>query len=344
MKKKALFVMGAAAILTLSACSDELPKSITSTKETDESKNKKEATETSSSKSGFNVLEQQKKFGGGTFNIDNTKDNVGGIDVTELKDGIFLTVKNINDYKFIIGDKKKWKKKINLDYYHNSKEVKGNKTFVEKDEKMYIREYSFRDETGEMKTSNGIQLPEQDIIQPIKTSEGSGLIVQDLKADTIKIYIDNKVVGEFKDDKDVFTTNNDSPEEFSCYFDVKNQILYFTDSKADRSYVYQIDVKTGKPLFKDGKLKYIKSTHEVNILGDKKGNVFLMEINDNVTIAAYDKNLNPLTEKFTVPVKNPDLSTFTVANDELHFYSAYNYELEPMLELTRVSIPALGKK
>lgn len=340
--------MGVAAILSLTACSEKEEKSqLKPLIDVDEAKEKlfkKDSKETSGDKTGFTVIEQQKKFGGGTFNIDNTKENVGAIDVTELKDGIFLTVNNINDYKFIIGDKKKWKKKISLDYYANLKEVKGNKTFVEKDEKMYIREYSFRDQTGEMKTSNGIQLPEQDIVYPIKTSEGSGLIVQDLKTDTIKIYIDNKVVGEFKDDKDVFTTNRDRPEEFSCYFDVKNQIIYFTDSKADRSYVYQIDVKTGKPLFKDGKLKYIKSTHDVNILGDKKGNIFLMEINDNVTIAAYDKNLNPLTEKFTVPVKNPDLSTFTVANDELHFYSAYTYELEPMLELTRVSIPALGKK
>ncbi len=335
--------MGAAAILTLSACSgkEEQPKPLINTEDVKEKLSKKESKETSGNKTGFNVIEQQKKFGGGTFNIDSTKEDVGAIDVTELKDGIFLTVNNINDYKYIIGDSKKWKKKISLDYYHNLREVKGNKTFVEKDEKMYIRDYSFRDETGEMKTSDGIKLPEQDILQVIKTSEGPGVVIQDLKDNTVKIYIDNKVVGEFKDTKSVFKTNNDRPEEFSCYYDVKNQKLFF----ANDIFIEQIDVKTGKPLFKDGKIKSIKApTNELKILGDKNGNIFVMEAKDGVKITAYDSNLEPLTKPFSVPVKNPDLATFTVANDELHFYSAYTYELEPMLELTRVSIPNFGKK
>ncbi|HHK5533251.1 TPA: hypothetical protein ACQUHH_001601 [Bacillus mobilis] len=345
LNKKLLFVIGVAAILALSACSDEKTQPLINVDEVKKGTSKKEAKETSSNKSGFNVIEQQKKFGGGTFNIDNTKDDVGAIDVTELKDGIFLTVNNINDYKYIIGDKKKWKKDLTLNYSDYSNDLKGNKTFSRKDETLTIREYSFRDETGENKTPNGIQIPEQEAITPIKTSQGVGVIIKDFKSDTVKIYVDDKVVGEFKEQKDTFSeNNNDRPEEFSYYFDVKNQKLYFADSKADRSYVSQIDVKTGKPLFKDGKVKYIMSTPSVKILGDKNGNIFLMEEKDNVTIAAYDKNLDPLTQKFTVPVKNPNLATFTVSGDELHFYSAYTYELEPMLELTRVSIPSFGKK
>ncbi|GAB6458119.1 hypothetical protein bcgnr5390_09810 [Bacillus luti] len=74
-----------------------------------------------------------------------------------------------------------------------------------------------------------------------------------------------------------------------------------------------------------------------------QGLLVLLEQN-RITVTAYDKNLKPLTEKFEVLVKNPALTTFTIADDELHIWSSYEFELEPMLELTRVSIPKSGKK
>ncbi|HFJ9467855.1 hypothetical protein [Bacillus cereus group sp. BfR-BA-01495] len=67
------------------------------------------------------------------------------------------------------------------------------------------------------------------------------------------------------------------------------------------------------------------STPRIKMLVDKSGNIFLMEKKENVTVAAYDRNLDPLIQKFTVPVKNPALSIFTVENSELRFYSVYTH-------------------
>nr|WP_204335820.1 hypothetical protein [Bacillus mobilis] len=342
--------MGTAAILTLSACSDEKPQPVINVDEVKEKVSKKESKETSGDKTGFNVIEQQKKFGGGTFNVDKSQSSIDAIDVTEIKDGIVLATESGDFYKYVFSDKKKWKNPVTFDdSSYTSDEIKGNRFFVRKEQKLSVKEYSVGDPTGNTITKDGIPFDEhKSRIDLIKTSKGAGALVSDSRTNKYEFYLNDKRVAEFTDEKGLlpeYLGLRDNPLESNKYVDLENKKLYVAYQRTDRSYIYQFDMKTGKPLFaKNGDLKEILIGPNMKILGDNNGNIYVMEESETVTVTAYDKNLNPLTKKFEVPVKNPALTTFTVTNDELHFWSSYEYELEPMLELTRVSIPSFGKK
>lgn len=60
LSKKALFVIGVAAILALSACSDEKTQPLINVDEVKKGKSKKEAKETSSNKSDSTLLNNKK--------------------------------------------------------------------------------------------------------------------------------------------------------------------------------------------------------------------------------------------------------------------------------------------
>jgi hypothetical protein len=349
LKKKALFVMGAAAILTLSACSDEKPQPVINVDEVKEKVSKKESKETSGDKTGFNVIEQQKKIGGGTFNVDKSLSGIDAIDVTELKDGIILATESGDTFKYVFSDKKKWKNPVTFDNSnYTSDEVKGNRYIAKKESKLHVKEYTVGDPTGNTVTKDGIPFEEhQSRIDLIKTSKGPGALISNSKTNKYELYLNDKRVADFTDEKHLlpeYLGLRENPLDINKYADIENQKLYVSYQLADRSYIYQFDMKTGKPLFENGKLKEVLIGPNAKILGDNNGNIYVMEESETITITAYDKNLKPLTEKFEVPVKNPALTTFTIADDELHIWSSYEFELEPMLELTRVSIPSFGKK
>ncbi|MCM3412655.1 hypothetical protein [Metabacillus litoralis] len=327
-------------LFTLTACSNEKEANevVPATKDAEES-NSNEEKSGGESKSdelvGFQILETVKVFGGDTINLDGTIEGVDELYVSEREGNVFVSLYNKNNEKVVSGNKEGWKSisdELNTGYPPDY--VRGEMIYTKEGEKLVTNKFIFENVKLLEIIGDGITAKDFYLTD---TSQGEGIAVE-TGEQSYTLYVDNQPVLEFTDNKDVLL---DGRGEQQMYADIEQKRLFFAESYGDYGTVNGLDLESGDPLFIDGKLKELETARSIDIIGDGKGSLFVVEYGDSVRISVYDSELDLLVEPFEVPVTNPDEVAVTVTEDEVHIWNYHQYELEPAIELVRLSQPTL---
>jgi len=301
--------------------------------------------ESEDANNSFQVLETVKDFGGGTFDINNELESASDIYLTESNDEIFMNFYNRN-LMVVSGNKDGWQSISNENennfgddsgYFGATKRyVRGNTLYEEKDDTLTIKKLTFDDVNTSTKMNEPIAINGKLIL--VNTSKGEGVII--ISEDNNRLYIDGEMILEFQDGKNIIdkvSSQTQFPHEAKNYVDIENKKFFFVDDYDE--YVHVLDLETGETVFEDGELKGIKLSDKADIIGDDKGNIYIFQVNgDNLLLGLFNSNLDFISE-FTITVENPDDFSVTKTEDELHIWSKYDYEMEQMLELTKISRP-----
>ncbi len=286
------------------------------------------------------IIETVNVFGGGTFDLNKDIRDSGAIYITEFQDNIFMTIRQNGNgkYRVISGNKDKWQSISDNSFsYRDNQYPRGLYFFQEQNDEISSGYFTYEDMnfTGESQA----KVPNGDSFILANTSMGEGFIVGN--EDSYTLYVndqlaDAKPVLEFKDVKEVMNrvpTQTQFPHESKVYVDVELKKMYFEE----QSNIYQLDLKSGEPLFENGDMKKIVTNGSVDIIGDSAGNLYVVQTGDKVTVSVYNQNLDALTDELEVPVQNPEDVAVTLTADELHIWNVHTYELEPVLELVRLT-------
>lgn len=329
-------------LFTLTACSNEKDANeVVPAKDAEESKDEaKKSDEESDEEAGFQIIETMKIFGGDTFNIDDEIKDVSGIYVSEREENVFLSFEDNDHYHVVSGNKEGWKSiSEELNTGHPYEYVRGEMFYTTVNNQVITNKFSFDDVKKINQIGEGVSAEKFALTD---TSQGEGVIIE-TGEQSYALYIDNKLTLEFEDSKDFFNDGfHDSKiREQQMYVDIEKQKLFFARSFGDYGVVNAMDLNTGESIFTDGKVKELETARSVDIIGDGKGNLFVVEYGDSVRVSVYDSELDLLVEPFEVTVTNPDEIAVTVAEDEVHIWNYHQYEIEPALELVRLSKPSL---
>jgi len=349
MKKVILGTLLATAITMTAGCGDkEEPtkeKDIKAAAEQTKGKNEKkekESVETVNAKTPrLEVIETIDVFGGGTFDLNkDIDDDAGDIYITEEKDKVYMTIRdnNYGTFRAISGNKDKWQSIGEASFDDNQNQYpRGFYFFKEENDEIISNMFDYEDMNYTFGPSENI--PSGDSLRLVNTSKGEGVIVGN--DDSYKLYIDSELILEFNDVKEVMDMvpyQTQEVTEAGVYVDIELKKMYFLDD--DRNDLYQLDLETGEPLFDDGIMKTVElAASYVKIIGDSNGNLFVVQSDkEKVTATIYDKNLEALTDEIAVPVKNPDGGiAVTLTPVELHIWNVHSYELEPALQLVKLT-------
>ncbi|AMX82232.1 hypothetical protein GS3922_00115 [Geobacillus subterraneus] len=297
---------------------------------------------------GFKILETVQLFGGGTFNIDNQIEDVRDYYISEKEDTVFLSFEDVNHSHVVNGTKDGWKSiSVEIEDTHRRK-LRGASIFnLNEDDAFEYGEWNKTDlKFYEM--YDKVVPADSRIYDFATTSEGEAIIVNTGEQE-YSIYTEQYLRGfggndseesvlKFTDVKDFYEADDGFEYEQSIYVDMEKKRLFFVYGSS----IYVMDLSTGKPLFEDGKPKNITTDgYQVKIIGDGSGNLYVVGYGDSVNISVYNSDLDLVMGPFEVPVTDPEDVAVTVTDDEIHIWDVHTYELEPALELVRLSKPSL---
>jgi hypothetical protein len=329
----------------------------TATAEKNESDKNKENEDISQDKpeekeKGFKILETVKLFGGGTFNIDNEIEDIDNYYISERDDTVFLSFDDVDHFQVVNGTKDGWKSiSAELDDYHNHPRgailfwLEENEPNTPEDNTIKYRQWHKADLQYSLNYDNEVPVG-SNVFDFATSSEGEAIIVKTGEQE-YTIYTERYFLGEtdsekavlkFTDVKDFYNIDDGYAYDQSIYVDMEKKRLFFFY----RRNIYVMDLNSGEPLFEDGMPKKIPADgYKVKIIGDGSGNLYVVRYGSSVNISVYNSDLELIVEPFEVPVTNPGEIAVTLTDDEIHIWDVHWYELEPALELVRLSKPSL---
>lgn len=349
MKKVILGTLLSISVTLSSGCSDKeelkQDKEIkTTAHETNANKEKKDVKKSEAENvvtPRLEIIETIDVFGGGTFDLNKDINGAGDIYITEKEDKVYMTINNGHDgdYRAISGNSEKWQSIGDASFDDQRHQYpRGFYFFKEEDDEIISNMFDYEDMNYTFGPSETI--PSGDSLRLVNTSKGEGFIVGN--DNSYKLYVNSELILEFIDVKEIMDMvpfQTQFVTEAGIYIDIELKKMYFLEEYGDSNNIFQLDLESGEPLFDNGDMKKIVlAGPNVDIIGDANGNIFVVQSGEEkVTVAIYNKDLDPLTDEMDVPVKNPVDVAVTLTTDELHIWNVYSYELEPALQLVKLT-------
>ncbi|XRG78666.1 hypothetical protein V5E38_23505 [Rossellomorea sp. GAMAL-10_SWC] len=306
-----------AALLLLTGCTNnDGSKPISQTKtSTNEQNSKKEQAHNNSNKSNN---EQQNRSTENQLFISSRNDKLGNTSIP--KDLYDFKFKKQNSHSYLYIDENNGS--IN---FYVSDDVKGehlihlDKNILFKDNKFIRKDHSDFDSISHL----------------IKLTNGFGGTNMESK-----IAIDSAYTS--------FTINNKEikvkfPEELqlsSKFFvnSANNMVYEISESNIEAVF----DITNNKPIFIDGQPVKLQTENGIkSIAFDEKGNVYVLEggVIGTVDLTVYDKDLNLLSDKYRIPVKNTKFVGLTSGKNGVSLYGVYPSKLNADVQKIELTAP-----
>ncbi|OIK14566.1 hypothetical protein BIV60_11405 [Bacillus sp. MUM 116] len=288
----------------------------------------------------FKILETIKQFGGGTVNLNQEIKTPGSFYVSEKNGNVFLTIRDdmYGNYREVSGNLEKWKS-ISDGFENNylvGQYPRGYYFFDIENKKITSGHFYFSNTNTQGQQAGSV--PVNDLYL-VNTSKSEGFITPDVE-NRYALYVDGEKILDFQDIKHIMSRvprQTQSLYESKVFVDIKQKKMYFIGENTNE--INQLDLGTGKPLFATGEMKKIEinDNSSTSIIGDANGDLYVVQSGDKVIVSLYDHNLDLVAGNFEVPVQNPKDVAVSVTSSELHIWDMYMFELDPTIELIRVS-------